>query len=176
MTLHCELLLTLAKQTRPVLAHVTPDSRLRSALPPALLAQLLFPMGAASWKSCLHEVPANQSQRRFGTHLHPILLSSGRRVCPEVNSAKLYLDSHLSESDWCRFRAEGDMGAQFNMGAQFQRGFLEHPPAKNYSQESSRNLPCDIGAPSAAGSPCDLRLWRNAPTLDRQVFFSASVN
>ena len=101
MTLHCELLLTLAKQTRPVLAHVTPDSRLRSALPPALLAQLLFPMGAACWKSWLHEVPANQSERRFGTHLHPILLSSGRRVCPKVNSAKLYLDSHLSESDWC---------------------------------------------------------------------------
>ena len=50
MTLHCELLLTLAKQARPVLAHVTPDSRLRSALAPALLAQLLFPMGAACWE------------------------------------------------------------------------------------------------------------------------------
>ena len=101
MTLHCELLLTLAKQTRPVLAHVTPDSRLRSALPPALLAQLLFPMGVACWKSWLHEVPANQFERRFGTHLHPIFLCSAREVAPKVHFAKLYLDSHLSESDWC---------------------------------------------------------------------------
>ena len=53
MTLHCELLLTLAKQTRPVLAHVTPDNRSRSALPLALLAQLSFPVGAACWKSWL---------------------------------------------------------------------------------------------------------------------------
>jgi hypothetical protein len=101
MTLHCELLLTFAKQTRPVLAHVTPDSRLRSALPPALLAQLLFPMGVACWKSWLHEVPANQFERRFGTHLHPIFLCSAREVTPKVHFAKLYLDSHLSESDWC---------------------------------------------------------------------------
>ena len=101
MTLHCKLLLTLAKQTRPVLAHVTPDSRLRSALPPALLAQLLFPMGVACWKSWLHEVPADQFERRFGTHLHPIFLCSAREVAPKVHFAKLYLDSHLSESDWC---------------------------------------------------------------------------
>jgi hypothetical protein len=101
MAVHCELLLTFAKQTWPVLARVTPDSRLRSALPPALLAQLSFPVGAACWKSWLHRAPANQFEKRFGTHLHPIFLCSGRKVVPKVNFAKLYLDSHRSESDWC---------------------------------------------------------------------------
>ena len=99
MTLHCELLLTFAKLTWPVLAHVTPDGRLRSALPLALLAQLSFPVGAACWKSWLHEAPANQFERRFGTHLRPLALCSGQKVVPKVNFAKLYLDSHLSESD-----------------------------------------------------------------------------
>jgi len=46
-------------------------------------------------------VPANQFEKLFGTHLHPSFLFSGRKVAPKMNLAKLYLDSHLSESDWC---------------------------------------------------------------------------
>ena len=99
--LHCELWLTLARQTRPVSAHVTPDSRLRSAFPPALLAQLVFPMGAACWKSCLQMFQLISLRDPLGHTSTQFVLCSGRKVVAKVNSAKLYLDSHLSESDWC---------------------------------------------------------------------------
>ena len=101
MTLHGELLLTLAKQTRPVLAHVTPDSRLRSALPPALLAQLLFPMGAACWKSWLQMFQLISLRDPLEHTSTQFFFPRAEKVIPKVNFGKLYLDSHLSESDWC---------------------------------------------------------------------------
>ena len=46
-------------------------------------------------------VLAKLFERPFGVHLHLIFLCSGRKAAPKGNFAKLYLDSHLSESDRC---------------------------------------------------------------------------